>query len=165
MGRKLHITAPPYSDSSIGLRIRQKMTRAMIHFLVWTGMAVVYYICFSFFFDTPVEYRMKHSTDILIDQYQLLSERYDSISMVLDNVAERDRNVFNTLFEAQPYDFDADFESWRSANYELLLLMTNKELGNLFFEKSKNVEKSVAELIATIDRLDGKIETTGRAAD
>ena len=41
------------------------VTRVVIQLFVWTGAAVLYYFAFSIFFDTPVEYRLKHSTDRL----------------------------------------------------------------------------------------------------
>ena len=43
-------------------RRKQNIIRATIHFFVWAGVAVLYYIGFSVFFDTPVEYELKHST-------------------------------------------------------------------------------------------------------
>ena len=46
-------------------RRKQNIIRATVHFFVWAGVAVLYYIGFSLFFDTPVEYELKHSTDRL----------------------------------------------------------------------------------------------------
>ena len=46
-------------------RRKQNIIRATIQFFVWAGVAVLYYIGFSVFFDTPVEYELKHSTDRL----------------------------------------------------------------------------------------------------
>lgn len=46
-------------------RRKQNIIRATVHFFVWAGVAVLYYVGFSLFFDTPVEYELKHSTDRL----------------------------------------------------------------------------------------------------
>ena len=59
-------------------RRRQRIIRATVHLFVWFGMAVLYYIGFSIFFDTPLEYQMKHSTDRLRNEYEALAQRYDS---------------------------------------------------------------------------------------
>ncbi|MFR9130393.1 MAG: hypothetical protein ACLVJK_12535 [Alistipes putredinis] len=80
-----------------------------------------HYVGFSLFFDTPVEYELKHSTDQLRDEYTRLEARYDSLRTVMENVSERDRNVFNILFESDPYDFDTEYETKRLATYESLL--------------------------------------------
>ena len=74
-------------------RRKQRIIRATVHLFVWLGMAVLYYVGFSVFFDTPFEYQMKHSTDRLRREYEALSARYDSLSTVLGNLSERDRNV------------------------------------------------------------------------
>ena len=79
-------------------RRKQRIIRATVHLFVWFGMAVLYYIGFSIFFDTPFEYQMKHSTDRLRHEYEVLSQRYDSLAMVLDNLSGGDRSVFRILF-------------------------------------------------------------------
>ena len=66
-------------------RRKQRIIRATVHLFVWLGMAVLYYVGFSVFFDTPFEYQMKHSTDRLRREYEALSARYDSLSTVLGN--------------------------------------------------------------------------------
>ena len=38
-------------------RRKQRIIRATVHLFVWLGMAVLYYVGFSVFFDTPFEYR------------------------------------------------------------------------------------------------------------
>ena len=89
-------------------RRRQRIIRATVHLFVWFGMAVLYYIGFSIFFDTPLEYQMKHSTDRLRNEYEALAQRYDSLASVLGNLADRDRSVFRILFESEPYDLNAE---------------------------------------------------------
>ena len=49
------------------------VTRVVIQLFVWTGAAVLYYFAFSIFFDTPVENRLKHSTDRLRLEYETLT--------------------------------------------------------------------------------------------
>ena len=103
---------------------RQRLVRVTIHLFMWTGAAVLYYIGFSLFFDTPVEYGLKHSTDRLRDEYGQLAARYDTLERVLNNVVERDRNVFGILFESDPYDFEADRDA--SAGYEALFTLSTR---------------------------------------
>ena len=78
-------------------RRKQRIIRTTIHLFVWLGAAVLYYIGFSIFFDTPFEAQMKHSADGLRREYEALTQRYDSLSVVLENLTERDRSVFRTL--------------------------------------------------------------------
>ena len=104
------------------------VTRVVIQLFVWTGAAVLYYFAFSIFFDTPVEYRLKHSTDRLRREYATLTGRYDSLNRVMENVIARDRNVFHILFEADPYDFEEENAANRWNFYEGLLSQSTIEL-------------------------------------
>ena len=126
------------------------------HF-AWTGMAVLYYLAFSIFFDTPLEYEMKHSTRMLRQQYDSLSRRYDTIEKVLMNMSSsRDRGVFRTLFESDPYNFDTDFEKKKWEAQEKLLTKSNKELGKLFLEELRSFEKRGSEQLHPRDARTGR---------
>ena len=107
---------------------RQKTVRFFINLFAWVAVAMLYYIGFSILFDTPAEHRMRHSADKLRQEYELLSERYDSLEMVLDNITERDRSVFRVLFEADPYDFDTEENEARLALHEKTVSKSRHEL-------------------------------------
>lgn len=143
----------------------RKMLRLAVHLLVWVGFAVIYYIVFAFFFDTPAELRLRSSTHTLEREYNRLSERYDSLVMALDNVAERDRNVFRVLFESNPYDFEGiqQEESWRS--YERLMEMDNRDLAAEFFDKLRDYSAGVEHLDGVYVRVQQRIADMGAAAD
>lgn len=115
------------------VHIKQKLLRLVFHIFVWLGIAVVYYFVFSFFFDTPVEYGMKNSIHNLEAEYEKLSARYDTIENVLNNVVERDRNIFRTLYDSDPISFD-DSER-RLQRYDSLMIKNNTELGDEFFNR------------------------------
>ena len=62
-------------------RRKQRIIRATVHAFVWLGMAVLYYLGFSIFFDTPFEYRLKHSTDRL---RRLAAENEEAARVLLE---------------------------------------------------------------------------------
>lgn len=142
------------------MKFRKKLLRVAVHLFAWTGVAILYYIGFSFFFDTPTEYRMKQTTRKLRQEYRRLDARYDSLERVLSNVVERDRGVFRTLFESEPYDFEADQQRRRLEAHEALLKMTNKQLGTDYFAQLAAFEKGLfrgqalhGQLVAGMDSL------------
>lgn len=67
------------------------------------AFVTLYYIVFSYFFDTPIEHTLKKSTEQLSDRYDELSESLDSIHRVVANIAQRDSSIFEIVFEAKPY--------------------------------------------------------------
>ena len=94
-------------------------------------MIIMWWVVIAIVIDTPMEYKLRHSTDDLREEYALMSARYDSLNNVLDNVVRRDENVFRKLFESNPYDLTADLEKERIALYEQLMDMDNDELSRM----------------------------------
>lgn len=140
---------------------RQKTIRLLTRILVWTGAAVIYYVAFSLLFDTPLEYRMRHSTDRLREQYALLEARYDSLEVVLENLGERDRNVFNILFESNPYDLEAEHEAERLEYRTQLLSKSNRKLRKELRERTAMIEQQMTELQESHSLLTEEIERKG----
>ena len=129
--------------------------------LVWFGAAILYYVGFALFFDTPVEYELKHSTDQLRDEYTRLEARYDSLRTVMENVSERDRNVFNILFESDPYDFDTEYETKRLATYESLLDKSDRQIILELKEKVRQSEATLTKLNESYLELQRLLDTVG----
>lgn len=146
-------------------RRRQNLIRVTVHFFVWAGVAVLYYVGFSIFFDTPVEYELKHSTDRLRREYTALSQRYDSLTLVMQNLAERDRNVFRILFESDPYDFDSEYERRKTVTYENIVDRSSRQLKRELRERLSGMEQRLEELNASYLDLQALIDTTGRGCD
>ena len=100
----------------------------LIKLLVWLGVVIVWYTILTFAVDMPREYKLRHSSDKMRSEYELLSERYDSLMLILDNVAERDQNVFRKLFESNPYELESSDYKGRPELYEELADMSNVDL-------------------------------------
>lgn len=142
-------------------RRKQNIIRATVHFFVWAGVAVLYYIGFSLFFDTPVEYELKHSTDRLRREYAALTQRYDSLTTVMHNLSERDRNVFRILFESDPYDFDSEYERRQAVTYENIFNRSSRRLKLELRERVADMEKRLDELNASYLDLQALIDSAG----
>jgi hypothetical protein len=148
-----------------GRRFRRTVLRGFVHLLVWAAIAVSYYILFSVFLDTGPELRLRRSAARAEREYEILNARYDSLMMVLDNVAERDKNVFRVLFESDPYDFEGigRDDTWRS--YERLSGMSNRALGAEFFARLDRYAADVRNLDAIYVRMRERIAGMGDAID
>ncbi len=138
-----------------------RFVRVMFHLLAWGGIAIVYYLVFSLLFDTPAEFRLRASTSVLQQQYDKLNERYDSLVAVLENVAERDKNVFRVLFESDPPSFEgaAGDQVWLTR--ERLSGMTNRQLGREFFEKLARLDADTEHLGGIYARVQQRVEEMG----
>lgn len=120
-------------------RLKKGLVRGSVYLFVWAGVATLYYIIFSLFFDTPIEHEVRKVNDNLRTEYELLSAKYDSLEVVLSNVVDRDKNVYSMLFGAEPYAP----EQQQSSNIDSLIAMTNNELASQFFGKLSAVTKRI----------------------
>jgi hypothetical protein len=141
------------------------LLRGVIHFLVWGAVAVSYYLLFSVTFDTGAEFRLRTSSSSAEREYELLNERYDSLMTVLENVAQRDRSVFRTLFESDPYDFGGIGQDDTWLSYERLGAMDNRSLGEEFFARLDTFEGDVQNLDNSYARVQELIGELGDAVN
>jgi murein DD-endopeptidase MepM/ murein hydrolase activator NlpD len=111
---------------------RRKSGRLAIHLLAAIAFGVLFFAVFSALFDTREEQRIRHSTQVLRHEYHALTRRLAEVEKVLDNVVERDRNVFNILFEAEPYDLRTKYDEMRWRGMESLMGKTNNELAKQY---------------------------------
>lgn len=121
--------------------------------LVWCGMIIMWYVVIALIFDTPAEKRMNDEHEEINREYNMLVEHYNSVSAVIENVKERDINVFRKLFESNPYDLGANDEQQRYAQQAEYMKMDNDELLEHFGDKLKFAEANMAELLDSQDDL------------
>lgn len=144
---------------------RRKISKFITTLLTWIGAAVVYFAIFSWLFDTPAEYELRHSTDRMRAEYEVLSMRYDSLSMVVDNIMERDRNIFSILFESTPYDFNSDYEQQRLQLHESLLDQSQSEMLKTLSNSVQDLETKLSKLNSSYSELQEKLTILGNKSN
>ena len=82
--------------------LSKKFWQGFNYFLVSIVISVVYYIIFSFFFDTPLERGLRRENQELLVQFELFNKKFDHITSVLEDIQQRDDNIYRTIFEAEP---------------------------------------------------------------
>lgn len=140
-------------DKYLGIINTRRIMPRVISALLWVAMVVFWWVVISLTIDLPMEHKLRHSTDDLRTEYERMSERYDSLSYVLDNVVRRDENVFRKLFESNPYDLTADVNQERIVLYERLVEMDNDELTKLLDKKLQNAAKQESEILRSYEDL------------
>lgn len=54
------------------------------------------------YLDSPKEKQLKRENEMISLQFELLNNRMDEAAEVLDDIQERDNNIYRTIFEAEP---------------------------------------------------------------
>lgn len=152
-------------DKYFGIINTRRIMPRVINALLWVAMIVFWWVVISLTIDLPMEHKLRHSTDDLRIEYERMSERYDSLSYVLDNVIRRDENVFRKLFESNPYDLTADVNQERIVLYEHLVEMDNDELTKLLDKKLQNAAKQEREILRSYEDLRYNISSGALSID
>ncbi|MBQ5874971.1 MAG: M23 family metallopeptidase, partial [Alistipes sp.] len=137
----------------------------MVQLFAWIGAALLYYVAFALLFDTPLEHRMRHSTDVLRSEYETLSARYDSLEMVLENITERDRSIFRILFESDPYDLESEQSEERLALHEKTISKSKRDIVSDLNQRIDNVDKRIANLESSWNRIKLLGDTLGEKSN
>ena len=99
---KYHFNPESLSFDRVRTNLRTKLIRGVTYFFATGVIAVIYYICYSFFFDTPVERGLKRENELLSLQFEMLSGKFDQLEKVIVDLEQRDENIYRTIFEAEP---------------------------------------------------------------
>ena len=141
-----------------------RLMKWTIRFFSGVAVAVGYFIVFSIFFDTPIEYELKKSTRRIENEYEVLLQRYDTLQQVLANVSERDRSVYNILFESDP-QMQEDQDRQRRLDFRKRLEgMSNLELGNWFDEHLGLLYQQVTNYVAMTEQQQARVAADVRKA-
>ena len=82
--------------------LKQKFYRFLTYFTATLVIAVIYNVFFIVFFDTPKEKGLMRENQQLTTQYEILNNRFDLVDKTLEDLQERDDNIYRVIFEAEP---------------------------------------------------------------
>ena len=81
---------------------KKKLSKAATYALVALAYAVlVLFIAFNFF-DSPKEKMLKREISQMKFQYEVLNDKLDELVTVMDDIQDRDDNIYRVIFEAEP---------------------------------------------------------------
>ena len=99
---KYYYDTQTLSYKRIQLSKLEKTKKYLIFFSSSIFLSLVIIIMFFQFFDSPKEKRLKDEIYNLTSQYYVINNNMKQIEVVLDDIQERDDNIYRTIFEADP---------------------------------------------------------------
>ena len=161
MSRRYNIYPPSESRAS---RIGAVVWRVLSGILTFGGVLIGIYLLLTLF-DTPSQRKQRVSNEQLMADYVAIETRYDTIRKVLDNVIERDKNVFRILFESEPYEFRDNSAEIRWENRERLATMSETELYRELSERMNRLEQSEGYLASLFEKMNSAVDSMGTKAN
>ena len=99
---KYYYDTKTLSYKRIQLSKLEKTKKYLIFFSSSVFLSLVIIIMFFQFFDSPKEKRLKDEIYNLTSQYYVINNNMKQIEVVLDDIQQRDDNIYRTIFEADP---------------------------------------------------------------
>jgi murein DD-endopeptidase MepM/ murein hydrolase activator NlpD len=90
------------SFDKIKLGLRAVLLRLLAYFVGSLLIALLYYILFAIFFDSPKEKALLREIDQLALQYRLIRGEMANLETIVGQLQETDDNLYRTIFEAEP---------------------------------------------------------------
>jgi murein DD-endopeptidase MepM/ murein hydrolase activator NlpD len=108
---------------------KQKFSSFAMYFIASIVLAIVYWVIFYTLFDSPKEKGLKRQISELKLNYELIQKDFQRAETVLQDLQERDDNIYRTIFETEPmHDNIRQAGIGGSDNYQDLKNMENSEI-------------------------------------
>ena len=90
------------SFDKIRLGIRILLFRFLAYFVGSVFVALIYWVIFAAFFDSPKEKALKREVQQMTIQYELIHREMANVENVLEDLQKTDDNLYRSIFEAEP---------------------------------------------------------------
>jgi hypothetical protein len=90
------------SFDKIRLGVKELLLRLLAYLTGSIIIAIIYWVVFASFFDSPKEKALKREVAQMSIQYDLIHMEMSNIEKVLDDLQKTDNNLYRTIFEAEP---------------------------------------------------------------
>ncbi len=130
MAKKKYIFNPDtLSYERIGISFREKSTKILAYFSSSLALALIIFVVVINSYETPKTRALKRENQRLLTQYELMQKDLGKIEKVLEELQQRDDNIYRVIFETDPIPSSVRKAGFGGANkYSQLENMDNSEL-------------------------------------
>ena len=160
---KYYYDTKTLSYKRIELNAFDKFKRFLSYVVASTFTGLIMVIVFFQFFDSPKEKKLKSEIENLVVQYDILSKKMTQIDLVLDDIQQRDDNIYRVIFEADPIPSSIRKAGFGGVNrYKDIRNFSNSEL---VIEVTKKADKLSKQLYIQSKSFDEVIDLAKNKAD
>jgi len=117
------------SYERVYLSVGQRIWVVFRQLLIGVVLGGSFFALAIYAFDSPREQQLKKEKKLLLTQYQILSKRIEANEGILEELQQRDDNLYRSLFNAEPIPMSIRRPGMGGSNrYEHLLTMPDPEL-------------------------------------
>ena len=106
--------------------LRQRIIVVLRHLFVGSILSIGVIVAFYFWFGSPKEELLKMENEQMQTQYKVLSKRVDAALEVLNDLQQRDDNMYRVILQAEPVNDEIRNNGiYNPSRYENLLQMSD----------------------------------------
>lgn len=136
--KKYKFNPDTLSYERVGISFREKFGKILTYLSSSLALALIIVIIFLNFYETPRSKALKRENQQLLSQYELMSRDIERIGTVLNELQQRDDNIYRVIFEADPIPSSVRKAGFGGANkYSHLEKLSNSDL---IIETAKKID-------------------------
>lgn len=152
MKKKYHINPETLALERIEYGLLYWLRRSGWYLIGGICLGFVFFLIYFYFFPSPREAQLQQKNKNLEAQVELLGKQVEQMQVVMQDLGQRDENLYRVLFGAEPIPLNVRTgATHRIAYYDSIAKMTNSQL--------------VSDLTRKIDVLEREIYTQARSYD
>lgn len=122
--------------------------------LIGIGVGIGFFFLFNWLFPSPEEARLRQQNRVAMQQVQVLELRAKQMQDVLNDLQDRDRNLYRVLLGADPISIEQlTGEADRDAYYDSITAMSNSSLLGRLHRDLDNLEARVYQQSKSYDEV------------
>jgi len=142
--KKFHFNPETLSYEETDNTLFFKIKRLLIHIFSGISLGAVFFFIFVSFVDSPEERQLEQEKSRLQAQYKLLERGMDDLQEVLNDLQQRDDNLYRVIYQSEPIPFSVRRATASNGEYyNQLLKMTNSEIASTTTEKFDALKKQI----------------------
>lgn len=117
------------SFEKIEISVRNIIRTILTHLLSGIGISTIVLVLVFSLVDSPEEKHLRTENDRLVTQYKILNHRYHEMEKVLDDIHQRDENLYRVMLEADSMpDVMRNDDPLYNKKYDEFLDMSNYDI-------------------------------------
>jgi murein DD-endopeptidase MepM/ murein hydrolase activator NlpD len=142
--KKYHFNPETLSYEETDHTLLFKLRRLFIHLFSGVSLGALFFFIFVTFVDSPEEKQLEQEKSRIQAQYRLLESSMDELQAVLNDLQERDDNLYRVIFQADPIPYSVrKATAANSEYYKQLLRMTNSQIAVATTQKFNLLKKQL----------------------
>ena len=142
--KKYRFNPESLSYERVGHSIKEKLTKILAYFSSSLAISLIIVVIVINTYETPKTKAIKRENNRLLIQYELLIKDLTKIEKVLDDLQQRDDNIYRVIFEADPIPSSVRQTGFGGSNkYSELEDLDNADLVISTSKKLDSISKAV----------------------